>query len=113
MTQHDDGVTLQQMLDHAAETRDMTAGRSEMDLLNDRMLELAVLRLLEVVGEAAARVSQATRDKHPEIPWPKIVALRNRLIHAYDRVDCEIVWAIVQKDIPPLIAALERAVDAD
>ena len=65
-------------------------------------------RLLEIVGEAAGRVSQATRDQHPQIVWPQIVGLRNRLIHGYDQVDCDILWLIVQTDLPKLIEELEQ-----
>ena len=68
-------------------------------------------RLLEIVGEAAARVPPDERAELPDIPWPQTVALRNRLIHGYDDVNFDILWAIIADDLPPLIAALERALD--
>ena len=87
----------------------MAEGKSRSDLDSDRKLNLALVRLLEVVGEAAARVSQAGQDTEPQIPWPAIVGLRNRLIHGYDEVDFDILWDIIQLDLPPLVARLRGA----
>jgi len=69
-------------------------------------LNLSLVRLLEIVGEEAARVSERTRRTHPEIAWQEIAGLRNRLVHAYDEVDFDILWDIIQLDLPHLIAAL-------
>jgi uncharacterized protein with HEPN domain len=107
MTRRDPLIRLRHMLDHAREARDMAQGRTRADLDSDRMLNLALVRLLEIVGEAAARVSDEERARYPAIPWPEIVGPRNRLIHGYDTVDLDILWQIVQTDLPPLIAALE------
>lgn len=71
------------------------------------MLNLALVRLLEIVGEAAGRVPPEVRAECPQIPWPQIVSLRNRLIHGYDAVDFDILWQIIATDLPPLIQALE------
>lgn len=87
MTRHDDATRLRHMLDHAMEAVQMALGRTRADLDADRVFNLAMTRLLEIVGEAAAHVSPATRDQHPEVPWPAIVGMRNRLIHGYDAVD--------------------------
>jgi uncharacterized protein with HEPN domain len=95
------------MLDHAKEVVALAQGRSRADLDSDRLLELALVRLLEIVGEAASRVPQRVRTLYPDIPWPQIVALRNRLIHGYDAVDLDILWQIVVQDLPPLVTALE------
>ena len=70
----------------------------------------AVMRVLEVIGEAARKVSEATRDAHPEIPWGDIIGMRNRLIHEYFRVDVRQVWDTVRNDIPQLIVLLEPLV---
>jgi uncharacterized protein with HEPN domain len=67
----------------------------------------AVVRTLEIIGEAASRVSQDTRDAHPNVPWPQMIGMRHRLIHEYFRVDLATVWDTVQNDLPPLIALLE------
>ena len=71
------------------------------------MFQLALTHLVEILGEAAARVSMPARDKHPQIPWADIVGMRNRLIHRYDVVDLNLLWDTVETDLPPLIAALE------
>lgn len=108
MSRRDDGVSMRHMLDHAAEAVEMARGRKRDDLDRDRQLNLSLVRLLEVVGEAAARVSQATRSRNPSIAWPSVVGLRNRLIHGYDEVDFDVLWKILQQDLPALIASLER-----
>lgn len=111
MTRHDDGVRLRHMLDHAAEATSLARGKTRRDLGEDRMLELSLVRLLEVVGEAAARVSDETREQFSGIPWKSIVGLRNRLIHGYDAVDLDVLWDIVQRDLPPLIRQLRQGLD--
>jgi uncharacterized protein with HEPN domain len=88
----------------------MADGKTRDDLQTDRMLNLALVRLLEIVGEAASRTPPDERAQYPEIPWSQIVGLRNRLIHGYDSVDLEILWQIVNRDLPPLIAVLEQIV---
>ena len=66
--------------------------------------------MLLILGEAASRVRRAPPERHPDIPWEQIVALRNRLIHGYDVIDYDILWKIITSDLPPLIASLEAAV---
>jgi uncharacterized protein with HEPN domain len=78
-----------------------------MDLDTDRMLNLALVRLMEVVGEAATRVPEEFRSRYPEVPWRDVADLRNRLIHGYDAVNFDILWTIVRTDFPPLIEKLE------
>ena len=81
-----------------------------MDIDADRQLNLALVRLLEIVGEAAARTTERERGLYPDIPWLEIIGLRNRLIHGYDSVDFDILWIIINKDLPPLIEKLERGI---
>ena len=70
----------------------------------------AVVRTLEVIGEAAQRISDTTKDKIPRIPWRELAGMRNRLIHEYFRVDVEKVWGTVKEDIPLLVSELEPIV---
>ena len=98
------------MLEYAREAVSLTQGRSRADLDNDRAIGLAVARCLEIVGEAAARLPEEVQKHYPAIPWPQIIAMRNRLIHGYDLVDYDIVWSTVSEDLPPLIAELEKMV---
>jgi uncharacterized protein with HEPN domain len=68
----------------------------------------AVLRNLELIGEAATRIPEEVREKRQEIPWRMIIATRNRLIHAYLGIDDDIIWSIIRDDIPPLLNALKQ-----
>jgi uncharacterized protein with HEPN domain len=70
----------------------------------------AVMRPLEIVGEAARRVSRQTHDAHPEIPWEQMIGMRNRLVHEYFRVNLATVWDTVHNDLPRLIALIEPLV---
>ena len=106
MSRHDPTVSLRQMRDHAHEVAELVRGRTRGDLDSDRLLALAVVRLLEIIGEAAARVPAEERARRPGIPWASIVGLRNRLVHGYDDVDHDIVWEIVTTDIPALVSQL-------
>jgi len=98
------------MLDHAVEALELVQGKTRQDLDSERLLNLSLVRLLEIVGEAAARLSAETRDLNPQIPWPDIIGLRNRLIHGYEIVDFDILWDIVHDDLPPLIVQLRQTV---
>lgn len=110
MSRRDPHVTLSQMLDYAREARDLVQGKARADLDRERMLELSVLRLLEIIGEAATRLPHEIEDRHPEVPWASIIGLRNRLIHGYDDVDLDVVWGILIADLPELIGRLEDIV---
>jgi uncharacterized protein with HEPN domain len=113
MSRHESLVRFRHILDHAREAVAMVAGKTRADLDIDRKMNLALVRLLEVVGEAASRTSADERSRYPQIPWSQIVALRNRLIHGYDSVDFDILWQILSHDLPPLIKALEQIVPPD
>jgi len=110
MSRHDQTLRLKHMLDHAREAVEMCANRSRKDLDSDRVFELALVRLLEIVGEAANRVPKNTQQEDPDIGWAQIIAFRNRLIHGYDQVDLDILWQIIQVDLPPLIERLEKLI---
>jgi len=97
------------MLDHAREAAALVRDKIRSDLDSDRVVSLALVRLLEIVGEAAARVSAKTQAACPAIPWREVTGLRNRLIHGYDAVDMDVLWTIVTSDLAPLIAELEDA----
>ena len=109
MTEHDDRASLRHMLDHAEEAIARVRGRTREDLAADRTLYLTVIALMEIIGEAARRVSEETRRAHPEIRWRDVVGLRSRLVHAYDRVDLDIVWDAVMIHLPTLASQVRRA----
>ena len=108
MSRHDDSKRLGHMLEAALKVREFVAGLSLDEVRTDEMRALAVVRLLEIIGEAARVVSTDFRDANPEIPWAQIVGLRNRLIHGYDDVDWDVLWGIVSDDLPILIDALQN-----
>ena len=96
------------MLQYSREAVTMASGRSEGDLGTDRMLELSLVRLVEIIGEAAARVSPETQACYPQIPWAVMVGMRNRLIHGYDRIALDVLWDTITRDLPAVIAELEK-----
>ncbi len=83
-------------------------GKTESQVAAVRVLTLALVRLLEVVGEAATRVPPDERGPHPRVPWSQMIGLRNRLIHGYDTINFKILWQILQSDLPPLVETLDR-----
>lgn len=101
MSKHDTVIRLQDMRDHAQEALTLVHERSRADLNAGRVLSLALVRLLEIVGEAAHRLPREVQDKYPAIPWAGIIGLRNRLIHAYSAIDLDIVWRIITVNPPP------------
>ena len=103
-----DVVALRHMLDAARKAIRFTRDRSRPDLDNDELPALGVVRLLEILGEAARRVSAEARGREAAVPWRQITGTRDRLIHGYEEVDLDIVWTIVTRELPPLVGVLER-----
>jgi len=91
----------------------MTQGRLRADLDEDRVVNLAIVRLLEMLGEAANRIPRDDQTRYPRIPWAQLIGLRNRLIHAYNQIDHDILWQILTSDLPPLCAELERLLSSE
>jgi uncharacterized protein with HEPN domain len=88
-------------------------GKTRGDFEDDIQCQDAVIRRLEIIGEAARHLSPETQDTYPQLPWRAMTQMRNLVIHQYDDVDLTIVWDTVQNDLPPLIAALEQVVPPD
>jgi uncharacterized protein with HEPN domain len=95
---------------HAKDARDFTAGIDKDTFFSDHKTQAAVIRCLEVMGEAVKRLSVDVQNKYLDIPWSKLAKMRDVLIHAYDRVNLDIVWDTVHNDIPALILAIESIV---
>ena len=104
----DDEIRLRHMLDAAREAVSFARGRVGGDLETDRQLVLSLVKDIEIVGEAAAQITGVAREEVPGIHWQEIVAMRNRLVHAYFNINLDIVWQTVQEDLPTLIAKLEQ-----
>ena len=103
-----DYVRLRHMLDAANEALSFVAEKSRIELDMDRALALALVKSLEIIGEAASRISPDFRSQSPDLPWTDLVAMRNRLIHAYFDVNLDIVWQTVTDELPPLVKLLEQ-----
>lgn len=96
MSKRDVSITLRQMLDYAEKGVTLSRGRKRSDLDTDLTFNLALTRLIEIIGEAANRVPERFQEEHPEIPWMEIIGMRNRLIHGYDEVDFDFLCLIKQ-----------------
>lgn len=103
-----DIVRLQHMVDAANEAISFVADKSKTELERDRALALALVKSIEIVGEAASKISRELRSQSPDIPWADIIAMRNRLIHSYFDVNLDIVWQTVREELPPLLTQLEK-----
>jgi uncharacterized protein with HEPN domain len=106
-----DAGYLWDMLQAARETRELTAGLTLEMLLSDLRTRRALERTLELIGEAAGRVSESARRKHTDIPWIAIIGQRNVIAHRYAAIDYHLLFTTVTRDLPGLIASLERIVD--
>jgi uncharacterized protein with HEPN domain len=98
------------MLDAAREAVAFADGCTREDLDAGRMLSLSLVRLLEIIGEAARGVSAQFREAHPDLPWKSMTGMRDRLIHGYFDVNLDVVWQTVTEDLPLLIAQLGKIV---
>ena len=107
MRSEDDTTRLRHMLEAARKAVAFTANKTAKDFEQDEMLNLSVVRLLEILGEAANGVSSELQEAHPEIPWLELRGTRNRLIHGYFDVDNDIVWQITSENLPELIVNIE------
>jgi len=107
MKKSDDKARLKHMLDAALDARRFLSKATFGELQRDRKLGNAIVRSLEIIGEAAANVTKTTQVKFPEIEWPVIIGMRNRLIHAYFDINYHIVWKTVKENLPPLIEQLQ------
>ncbi len=104
-----DEVYLGHMLDLARKAVGKVQGTGRAEYDADENLRLALVHLVQTIGEAARRVSMLGRARYPEIPWVEIIGMRSRIVHDYLAVDEDVVWEVVTHDLPPLIGHLERA----
>jgi len=109
----DDRWRVGHMIEAAETALEFVAGRSRADLDTDAMLRMALTRAVEIVGEAASQVSDAGRSELAGVPWPQIVGMRNRLVHAYFDINRDILWDTVQLALPGLLAQLKPAFAGD
>ena len=116
MSLHDANIRLRHMLDYAREAVELTKDKTQDDLGTERILDLALLHLITMIGEAANRIPSEFQAGHSVIPWAQIVGMRNRLVHEYDEINYNVLWLTVTEDLAVLISQLEKIVppkDAD
>lgn len=101
------------MIDAAREALRSATKHTRADLDRDHVWVLGLVKCVEIVGEAASRVSEGTKQRCPQIPWAQIVAMRNRLVHVYFDIDLDQVWKAVTEDLPPLVGDLEKILAAE
>ena len=113
MPKAEDVVRLRHMLDAARKATTFAETCTRDDLEKDEKLALALIRLLEVLGEAAKSISHECQTEYPDIPWRQIAGTRDRLIHGYFDVDLDVVWKIVSGDLPSLVVQLQQILPDD
>ena len=107
-----DRVRLHHMLDAAREALSFIDWKTRPELNENRMLVLSLVKEVEIIGEAAYRISESSRNKFPDIPWADVIGMRNRLVHAYFDINLDVLWQTLVGDMPLLIPQLERALSS-
>lgn len=109
----EDRIRLEHMRDACELALEFVAGRALPHLEDDEMLTFALVRAIEVIGEAASKVTAATREDHPALPWSQIIGMRNRLIHAYFDVDRRVLWNTATIALPALLTQLREVLEGN
>ena len=113
MLPESDRIRLRHMFEAAQQARTFALGRNRTELDSDRMLSFALVRAIEIIGEAASRVTESTRNEFPDLPWSAIVSMRHRLVHAYFDTDLDRVWDTLTEELPLLIEKLKEILAAE
>ena len=106
----EDRIRFLHMIEATETALNFVTGRQRADLNSDQMLLFALVRAIEIIGEAAGKVSDATRGAAADIPWGLVVSMRNRLVHAYFDVDNDVVWKTVSEELPELLTKLRTLI---
>jgi len=105
----DDAQLIDDMIEASERAIRFIAGRTRDDLEHDDMLLLSLVKSVEIIGEAAARISEQTRHAYPDVAWADIIGMRNRLVHGYFDWNRDIIWRTVQRSLPELITRLRQS----
>jgi uncharacterized protein with HEPN domain len=108
---NEDKVRILHMIESAEKAQEFLAGKTYNDLQKNEQLSFAVVRALEIIGEAAGQTTQEFRDAYPDIQWRNIISMRNKLVHAYFDINYKIVWSAVKGDISQLLQQLKDIKD--
>lgn len=113
MTKRELGDYIQDILEAIGEVEDFTAGMQFEVFVEDKKTVNAVVRSLEVIGEAAKKIPDNLRDNYPEIPWKRMAGMRDKLIHEYFGIDLEIVWEVVNTELPPIKPFIQKVLEEE
>ena len=102
-----DRIRIGHIVDAILEVQEFVKGKTRASLDHERMLVLSLVKEIEIIGEAAAKISEETRLQHRSIPWDDIVGMRNHLVHGYYDVDLDVVWDTVTQDLQTLFQLLQ------
>ena len=111
MTRTNDAALLKEIVDSSRKAIDLTFRKSRADLNTDKITGFALVRLLEIIGEAAGGLSKGLRDEFPNIPWSVMEKASNRLLYSRFDINYEMVWETVARDLPPLLPQMEKVMD--
>lgn len=106
----DDWIYVGHMLDLSQKALDFVSGINKADYDQDEQLRLSLTYIIQIIGEAAQHVSSTFKEAHSEIPWHEIIGMRHHIVHDYMNVDEDIVWEVVQQDLPSLVAGLKKII---
>ena len=106
--QQSDTIRIKHMIEAAEEAISFAEGKERKDLDGERMLVLSVIKEIEMIGEAAAKISVEVRGKKSQIPWNDIVGMRNHLVHGYFDVDLDLLWNTIEHNLPVLVMNLKK-----
>jgi uncharacterized protein with HEPN domain len=110
MNRYDD-VYLHHILDSISQIEKFTEGINKNEFKNNELVQSAVIRQIEIIGEASKKLSDKFKNNYPNIPWTDITGMRDKLIHGYFGVDIDIVWLTIQKDIPKLRDLIKKLIE--
>lgn len=111
MKKPDDTIYLRHILDAIAEIEEYTTDVNEIGFMKQGMVQSAVIHQIQIIGEAARRLSPETRSSYSDIPWQDIVGMRHKLVHDYFGVDLKAVWETITNDLPPFKKVIQQILD--